>query len=91
MTLQEFFANNKTSFISEKVLHKNKTEDLALEPSVFCGQQVKNWGSVVAFLKKISQLATGYLKMTLETFLWVDKFNLEGLTSRDLFLWRLED
>ena len=45
----KFFGNNKTTFISGKILHKNKYEDFALEVleekaiSLF-GQQVKTTG-----------------------------------------------
>ena len=45
----KIFGNNKTTFISGKILHKNKYEDFALEileekAISLCGQQVKTTG-----------------------------------------------
>ena len=71
----KIFGNNKTTFISEKILHKNKYEDFALEIleekaiSLF-GQQVKTTGVPgVFYSKESSELKTGNLKITMEMFL----------------------
>ena len=44
----KIFGNNKTTFISCKISHKNKYEDFALEileeKAILCGQQVKVTG-----------------------------------------------
>ena len=44
----KILGNNKTTFISRKLLHKNKYEDFAMEileeKAISCGQQVKVTG-----------------------------------------------
>ena len=70
----KFFGNNKTTFISEKVLHKNKYENFALEvleekAISLCGQQVKTTGVPgVFYSEESSELKTGNLKISIEMF-----------------------
>ena len=81
----KIFGYNKTSFISRKILHKNKYEDFALqnleEKAIsLCGQQVKTTGVPGVFSsEEISELKTDNLKIIMEIFLSgvVDTFNSE--------------
>ena len=87
------FGNNKTTFISGKILHKNKYEDFALEileekAISLCGQQVKTTGVPGVFdSEESSELKTGNLKITMELFLSsvVDTLNFELLKERGIF------
>ena len=69
------FGNNKSTFISGKILHKNKYEDFAIEileekAISLCGQQVKTTGVPgVFYSEESSELKTGNLKITMEVFL----------------------
>ena len=90
----KIFGNNKTIFISGKILHKNKYEDFALEileeeAISLCGQQVKTTGVPgVFYSEESSELKTGNLKITMEMFLSsvVDTLNFELLKEREIFL-----
>ena len=90
----KIFGNNKTNFISGKILHKNKYEDFALEileekAISLCGQQVKTTGVPgVFYSEEKSELKTGNLKITMEMFLSsvVDTLNFEILKEREIFL-----
>ena len=90
----KIFGNNKTTFISGKILHKNKYEDFALEileekAISLCGQQVKTTGVPgVFYSEESSELKTGNLKITMEMFLSsvVDTLNFELLKEREIFL-----
>ena len=80
----KIFGNNKTTFISGQILHKNKYEDFALEileeKAILCGQQVKVTGVPGDFYsEKNSELTTVNLKITMEMFLSsiIDSFNLK--------------
>ena len=83
--------NNKTNFISGKILHKNKYEDFALkileEKTIsLCGQQVKTTGVPGVFCsEERSELKTGNLKITMEMFLSSvnDILNFELLKERE--------
>ena len=94
----KFFGNNKTTFISGKILHRNKYEDFALEileekAISLCRQQVKTTGVPGVFYSEASsELKTGNLKITMEIFLSsvVDTLNFELLKEREIFLWKLE-
>ena len=89
----KIFGNNKTTFISEKILHKNKYEDFALEileekAISLCGQQVKTTGVPgVFYSEESSELKTGNLKITMEMFLSsvVNSLNIEFLKEREFF------
>ena len=90
----KIFGNNKTTFISGKILHKNKYEDFALEileekAISLCGQQVKTTGVPGVFYSdESSELKTGNLKITMEMFLSrvVETLNFELLKEREFFL-----
>ena len=87
------FVNNKTTFISGKILQKNKYEDFALEileekAIILCGQQVQPTGVPGVFSSdENSEVKTGKLKKTMEMFLSsvVDTSNFELLKEREIF------
>ena len=89
----KIFGNNKTTYIGQKILHRIKYEDFALEileekAISLCGQQLKATGvPCVFYSEKISELKTGNLKITMEVFLSsvVDTLNFELLKEREIF------
>ena len=93
----KIFDNNKTTFISGKILQKNKYEDFALgileEKAIrVCGQQVKTTGVLGAFYsEESSELKTGNLKINMEMFLSsvVDTLKFELLKEREFFLMKI--
>ena len=86
------FGNNKTTFISGKILNK-KYEDFALkileEKTIkLCGQRVKPTGVPIVFYSEENlELKTGKHKITMEMFLSsvVDTLNFELLKEREFF------
>ena len=87
------FGVNKTTFISGKILHKNKYEDFALEileeKAILFGQHVKVTGVPgIFYSKKFSELTTVNLKINIETFLSsiIDSFNFEIFEEREFFM-----
>ena len=88
------FGNNKSTFISAKILHKNKYEDFELqildEKAIsFCGQQFKIIRVPGLFYsEESSELKTNNLKTTMEIFLssFIDTFNFELLKEKEIFL-----
>ena len=90
----KIFGNNKTTFTSGKILHKNNYEDFALEilkekTISLCGQQVKTTGVPgVFYSEECSELKNGNLKITMEMFLSsvVDTLKFEILNEREIFM-----
>ena len=93
-TLLKFLVTTRPLLSAEKILHKNKYEDFALQILVekaisLCGQQVKTTGVPgVFYSEESSELKTGNLKITMEMFLSsvVDTLNFELLKEREFFL-----
>ena len=88
----KIFGINLTTFISGKILHKNKYKDFALkileEKVILRGQQVKVTGVPGVFSsKKSSELTTVNLKITIEMFLSsiIHSFNFEIFEEREFF------
>ena len=86
----KIFGNNKTTFISGKILHKNKYEDFAMEileeKAILGGQQVKVTGVPgVFYSEKSSELRT----MEMFPSSIIDSFNFKIFEEREFIFMKI--